>query len=44
MSNKNSTVFFVQLAVYKDVLVLLYSEHRIHLDKMRVTLAVFKEG
>ena len=25
MSSKNSTVFLVQLAVYKDVLVLLYS-------------------
>ena len=25
MSSKNSTVFFVQLAVYKDVLVWLYS-------------------
>ena len=25
MSIKNSAVFFVQLAVYKDVLVLLYS-------------------
>ena len=24
MSNKNSTVFFVQLAVYKDVLFLLH--------------------
>ena len=25
MSSRNSTVFLVQLAVYKDVLVLLYS-------------------
>ena len=44
MSSKNSTVFFVQLAVYKNVLVFFTVEHRIHLDKIRVTLAVFKEG
>ena len=25
MSSKNNTVFLVQLAIYKDVLVLLYS-------------------
>ena len=45
MSSKNSTVFLVQLAVYKDVLILLHSRapDTITVDKIRVTLAVFKE-
>ena len=43
MSSKNSTVFLLQLAVYKDVLFLLHSRAP-QLVKIRVTLAVFKEG
>ena len=44
MSSKNSTVCLVQLAVKKMFYFCFTVEGRIQLDKMRVTLAVFKEG
>ena len=44
MSSKNSTIFFVQLAVYKYNFFCFTVERRIQLDKIRAALALFEEG